>query len=75
MKGNHNVKVDDLCQVFGETMCCKSCALSGTKKYILDFVNFTKEYEDSVVKEEKEQLFYSRIDKLEWQLSKKKIDE
>lgn len=72
MKGNRIVKIDRLCQVFRESICCKNCALAGAKKLLHDFITFTQEYEKSIEKEEKKQLFFGRLDKLEWHYERKK---
>ena len=64
--------MDKLLGVFRNSVCCRRCAVSYHRKEIKRFMYFTKRYEERVQNEERNTLFHSRLDRLNWKLEKHK---
>lgn len=62
MKGFRCLPVEKLKVEIREKMCCKSCTLSGNKKYVKDFLDFIEEYKIQIEREGGKELFGSRKD-------------
>ena len=72
MTGNRLLPMDKLLGVFRNSVCCRRCAVSNHTKEMKRFMSFTKEYEEKVLNEERNTLFHSRLERLEWKLRKNK---
>ena len=68
MRGCRILRMESLAKTIQQKMRCKKCALSGHTDYINEFINFTVEYEAKLEKDERELLFGSRMDRMEWKL-------
>ena len=75
MTGNRILQVDKLASILKEHMCCRKCAVHNHTNHMRRFLQFTKEYEDKMKREEYDTLFHSRLDRLEWKLGRKKTTE
>ena len=57
MTGNRILQVDKLASILKEHMCCRKCAVHNHTNHMRRFLQFTKEYEDKMKREEYDNLF------------------
>ena len=72
MNGNRLIPIDKLAYVMRNNVCCRRCAALNHTKEVKRFLSFAEEYEKKVDEDEKRIVFESRLQQVEWRISKRK---
>ena len=68
LEGNWLLPIGQVLNVIGNSMCCAKCVSSNHKALMDKFIDFCTAYEDMIKKEENDALFYSSLERTEWQV-------
>ena len=64
MIGNRIVPINSLSNIVRKNCCCRRCAVNNHRKYVNDFIQFTKDYDDRIKMEESSMLFGSKLESM-----------
>ena len=68
LEGNRLLPIGQVLNAIGNSMCCAKCVSSNHKALMDKFVDFCTAYEDRIENEENDALFYSKLERMEWQV-------
>ena len=72
LKGNRILEIEKICEILEKKTVCRKCAIQGHTNRMKDFIAYTVEYENKIKEEEDDEIFYTKKDRFEFRLEKKK---